>query len=160
MEYDGLTDAEIGLAHLMSQISETCYCAGWMADCEFDIWRLATEGGDWGLCDASYLPELAIIRTHAESIDRWIVWNESNDKDAPFYKAIPLNEWRPMYDAEMERRRAYREELAQRQASCLHPSKQSTDQESQSVTPRSLPTRGAAPAHTTRRKTAGRGTKR
>lgn len=119
-EYDGLTLEEAGLARLMSDVSEDCYAAGWMSDCEYDIWRLVTEGGAWGMCSADDLPQLAIIRVHAERIDRWIRWNKDGGPDDGYYLAVPLGEWRPDYANEIERRRIAAEERAARQAACAH----------------------------------------
>ena len=35
----------------MSNLSEACYCAGWLTECEHTIWELIEGNGDqWGMC--------------------------------------------------------------------------------------------------------------
>jgi hypothetical protein len=43
------------LADIVSELSESAYSAGWMVDSEFDVWRLASEGGIWGRIGAGEL---------------------------------------------------------------------------------------------------------
>jgi hypothetical protein len=66
-----LTPEEHHLRDLMSEISERCWYAGWMGNTEFQVWRLATEGGSWGVSTALELVgELEAVRTLAEELDR------------------------------------------------------------------------------------------
>lgn len=38
------------LASLMSDLSEDCWCAGWLSGTEFALWELANAGGGlWGM---------------------------------------------------------------------------------------------------------------
>ena len=38
---------------LIQGLSQRAFAASWMTNAEFQIWRLATEGGSWGLLDAA-----------------------------------------------------------------------------------------------------------
>lgn len=78
------------LAALISSVSEECWSAGWLMGAEFDVWRLCTEGGAWGMLTAEQLPELAGIRAYAEHIGWWF-----SDYEEP----IRMEQWLPMYAA-------------------------------------------------------------
>ena len=95
----GLTPEEHRLRDLISEISERCWYAGWETTTEFDVWRLATEGGRWGRSSSTELAdELDVIRSFAEEIDRWIVSRtpEIHDSD---HEAIVLADWLTRYAA-------------------------------------------------------------
>jgi hypothetical protein len=47
-----LGDDHRRLRDLISEVSQLAYHAGWMNDAEFHVWRLATEGGEWGRTSA------------------------------------------------------------------------------------------------------------
>lgn len=90
------------LGEAMSNISEECYCAGWMSGLEFSLWEFLTSGpGKWGMgkVDAG---DLATLRALSEKCGGWIVWRE--DVGQVF---VPLANWLPMFDAEQERAKAW-----------------------------------------------------
>ena len=90
-----LTPDERALAEAMSDVSELAYCAGWMQDTEYEVWRLLHEGGDWGWAREEHLaPELAVVRAAFERACRWIVWDDVHEE-----QPVALDEWRPMYEA-------------------------------------------------------------
>jgi hypothetical protein len=79
----------------MSEITEASYYAGWMRDTEFEVWRLATEGGAWGRGTAAELQQaLEEISALARKLRRWIVWRDGPGSDN---RAISLAEWRRLY---------------------------------------------------------------
>lgn len=41
---DALSTPQRALADYMSELSEEAYCAGWMDDLEFSLWRIVTDG--------------------------------------------------------------------------------------------------------------------
>lgn len=95
----GLTPEEHHLRDLMSEISERCWFAGWEAAMEFDVWRLATEGGTWGRSSSTEVAcELDVIRTYAEEIDRWIVLRRPEVRGSG-HEALVLADWRARYAA-------------------------------------------------------------
>lgn len=81
---------------LVSDISEDFYCAGWLVDAEFAVWRMIQQGGGWGMGAAGDIPEtLGALRSLACSTGHWVRW----DSDAePPTQPIPLSEWEPLYD--------------------------------------------------------------
>jgi hypothetical protein len=90
-----LTPEEHRLRDLLSDISEVCLFAGWYVDTEFEVWRLATEGGSWGRGDATLLrEELAQAMALSRRLRRWIVWSPSEGSD---HRAIDLDEWERRY---------------------------------------------------------------
>lgn len=94
--YQGLTQGQAALAVLMSDVSEEVYCAGWLHDCEYEIWRLIHDGGRWAGVEAGDLALLTVISETAERLDRWIIWSED---DEGTFEAVPLVDWRARYDA-------------------------------------------------------------
>lgn len=83
------------LEQLVSDLSEKAYYATWMGNAEFEVWRLATEGGSWGRIDsedsADQLKEaLAISR----SLGVWVVM----DDETGFVKPIPVEAWLRAYE--------------------------------------------------------------
>jgi hypothetical protein len=90
-----LTPQEQRLRDLMSEISEASHSAGWMLDTEFEVWRLATEGGVWGRSTAAELQQLLEEASGlAQKLGKWIVWRDGPDSDT---RAIDLAEWRRLY---------------------------------------------------------------
>ena len=90
-----LDDEEVGrrLVVLLSQISETCYCAGWLIGLE----ELALTWSDlprqpvaWGI---DTIPEAAISALAAARVrlgDRWVCW----DDEAIVLTSIDSPAWR------------------------------------------------------------------
>lgn len=76
------------LHDLMSDISEDCWCAGWLLNNEHTIWE-ALQGGDrtygQGEIDAERLER---IRALSAELDGWIVWID--DRDEP---GMPVEQW-------------------------------------------------------------------
>ena len=94
-----LTPEEHHLRDPMSEISERCWFAGWEDETEFEVWRLAAEGGSWGRSSAIELArELDVIRAFAEEIDRWIVWRTPETPSSD-HEALVLVDWRERYAA-------------------------------------------------------------
>ena len=90
-----LTSDERALAEAMSDVSELAYCAGWMQDTEYEVWRLLHEGGSWGQADAEHLaPLLADVRAAFDRAGCWIVWDDEHEE-----QPITLGTWRSKYRA-------------------------------------------------------------
>lgn len=67
-----LTPDQHRLRDLISDISETCWYAGWLSETEFDVWRLATEGGSWGRCSAAEIEgQVAEVMRLAKELGVW-----------------------------------------------------------------------------------------
>lgn len=92
-----LSPAQSHLRDLISEISEKCWFAGWMDGTEFEVWRLATAGGEWGRGSAAGLEaELREATALARDLGVWLVWSDRVDCDQ---EPIGLMEWRGRYDA-------------------------------------------------------------
>lgn len=88
------------LAELMSEISEDCWCAGWLSGLEFDLWEMV-QGGPrrFGMGEVSE-EDVQRLRVLSNECGGWIVWNMDKG-DTSF---VPLAEWEAIYAAETERR--------------------------------------------------------
>lgn len=72
------------LWQLMSDLSEDCWCAGWMVGTERDLWRLAVAGGGtWGQGSVSQEQALTLLRL-AYALNEW----------PKLDSWVPLDEWR------------------------------------------------------------------
>src|ERR1035437_3176520 len=91
---DKFTDKQWELYELMSDISEDCYCAGWMIGNEYTIWRaLQTGEMSYGMGDID-AEQLARCRELATELDGWIVWVKN---DGPHF--VPMAQWLEMVTA-------------------------------------------------------------
>ncbi len=78
----------------MSNISEQCYCAGWMDGLEYSIWA-ALVGGDikYGQSEIDRAT-LNTIKWLSDQTETWIVWRDSrHGVDAAGNYAIPMSVW-------------------------------------------------------------------
>lgn len=89
------------LGDAMSAISERSYCAGWMIDCEYEIWRALTEPasphGRWLLEDHDRW-HLTLL---SKEVGGWVRPSEDNEVDE--YERIPMPQWREMYEAHCQK---------------------------------------------------------
>ena len=84
--------AVIELATYMSELSEQAWCAGWMQDLEFALWRAVTETPyHYGRLDLT-AEHVARLRALSEACGGWIVFREDEE-------FVPLAEWLPLYAA-------------------------------------------------------------
>jgi hypothetical protein len=91
MSYENPTHEELvreALLRMMSDLSEDCWCAGWMTDLEFTLWTAVETGNkDFGFgmreCDLSRLKHLH------EMAGGWWVW-EKGEADNRF---VTTEEW-------------------------------------------------------------------
>jgi hypothetical protein len=110
------------LVSLMEELSEECWCAGWMNGLEYDLWGIvvgdrSADYGQWTVTPA----QIADMKAFSERIGGWIVWAEGDRDDwnwESWRRIVPLDEWLPMYEqkrpriVEMERLRNDPEEQA------------------------------------------------
>ncbi|MFC8676699.1 DUF6221 family protein [Streptomyces griseorubiginosus] len=97
-----LTPTLRALADAMSDVSEHAYCAGWLVDTEYEVWRLLhEEGGRWGQAGPDTLaPLLDAVRAARRRTNFWIVGDEAVGAE----QAITYEAWRPMYEKWAQRR--------------------------------------------------------
>lgn len=89
------------MLHMMKDISEQCYCAGWMSNLEYDLWCLCHQesGPGYGMLDLEDMkPALQQLRGLAEELGGWWMWNPADDyswEDRCIW--VPLDEWKHIY---------------------------------------------------------------
>lgn len=84
------------LAIVMSEKSEDTYCAGWMRDLEFELWK-ALRNADGRHAGYSLSPnEITTFRILSELCGGWIVYDEVTEETF-----VPLSEWEKRF-AEFE----------------------------------------------------------
>jgi hypothetical protein len=79
------------LAVLMSEISEECYCAGWLIGNEFRLWHAITDTTDdlqYGMGEITR-EQVEQLRTLSAMCGGWVAWD---DKDGAVF--VPLAEWK------------------------------------------------------------------
>ncbi len=87
-----MTDQQRELYEVMSDISEDCYCAGWMLGLEYAIWGALQDGDrSYGMSEMD-AAQLERCRVLAKELDGWVIWYD-DDKDAE----LPLDEWGPRF---------------------------------------------------------------
>jgi hypothetical protein len=76
VQYVHLTDAQWQLYELMSQISEDCHCAGWLGECEYDIWHALHHEDPWA---PNFMDRrlLRLCKKVSTEIEGWIYWTDS-----------------------------------------------------------------------------------
>ncbi len=83
-----MSEDQLKLANTMSQISENCYCAGWIEGNEYGIWKALKSGiqkyGQYAI-DTDLLEECG--RLSAE-LHGWVIWVD--DRDDPY---MPTQDW-------------------------------------------------------------------
>lgn len=72
----------------MSDLSEDYWCAGWLADLEYELWA-AVSGGRTKFSAA----EVAQLRYLSAKCGGWIVFHDA----APWRQYVPLTEWEREY---------------------------------------------------------------
>lgn len=109
------------LYQLMSDISEECYCAGWMSGNEYTLWRMVsdqTEERRYGMHEVE-AEQIDDMRAISAEIGGWIRWRDDDeDKDlasdewGPVF--TPMAEWLQRYEANMAAWAKLRDEMAAR----------------------------------------------
>ena len=104
---DDFDEKQRELYETMSDISEDCYCAGWMIGLEFALWS-ALQDGDrrYGFSEMD-AQQLAKCRELAKELDGWIVWvDDDTDPNLPAAEWGPrflsMSEWLPKVTANAE----------------------------------------------------------
>jgi hypothetical protein len=84
-------DAAVLLALRMSDLSEECWCAGWLTDCEFELWTLIHEGpSQWGMGEVT-AADIAELRRLSAKSGGWVTYREGVGT-----VFVPMDEWLAM----------------------------------------------------------------
>jgi len=71
-----MTLMQAKLSELMREISEECYCAGWLIDLEYDLWEMLLGGRrDYGMGHVSE-ESIEIMRGLSKLLGGWVVWDD------------------------------------------------------------------------------------
>jgi phage pi2 protein 07 len=86
---ENLTDAQRALADYMSELSEDAWCAGWMMNLEFELWRaMQSEPRECGrivLSDA----QVETLQRLSAGCGGWVVYDEDQGETW-----VDLAEWK------------------------------------------------------------------
>ena len=95
-------EAARALAKHMSNISEDCYCAGWLSGLEYSLWDFMVDGpGEWGMGEVS-VSDVTRLRELSAKAGGWIVWRAGVGETF-----VQLADWPALHNAEKERTRAW-----------------------------------------------------
>lgn len=76
------------LPTLMSEISEDCWCAGWLHGTEYALWKMVEHGaGKWGQGEVTQA-RVDRLRRLSELAGGWFAWR---DGDGPEF--VPMERW-------------------------------------------------------------------
>lgn len=97
--YDGMDEDEKALCALMSDISEKCWCAGWLDGTEYILWgmlnmfhnlTLTHDSLHWGQ-DSVDIVELVKLSHYSHITKKWIVWSDLGNV------AVDIPQWELIY---------------------------------------------------------------
>lgn len=97
------TKTQQQLRDLMGDISERCYCAGWMEGTEYRLWRFVVDpadDGEWGLTTIE--PERREqLKELAETVGGWIIYREDNPRrrGKGGNAFVLMDDWLDLYEA-------------------------------------------------------------
>ena len=83
------------LMELMSEISESHYCASWMRDLEYNLWSMLQGGSrKYGLGEVSE-EEINLLKNLSDTCNGWWVWvGDGIDSGEVF---VTIDEWDEIY---------------------------------------------------------------
>ena len=84
------------LREMMSDISEDCWCAGWMSGLEFLLWEAVSTGdaGSWARHGVT-IEHIAKLQRMSDVLGGWVMWDDGL-RDERF---VPIDEWLDIYAA-------------------------------------------------------------
>jgi hypothetical protein len=93
------------LYNLMSDISEECYCAGWMSGNEYTLWAMVRDPAasrHYGMSEVS-AEDVEELRQLSEQLGGWVVWWDDGDEPglpatAWGRRFLPMAEWLKRWD--------------------------------------------------------------
>ena len=82
------------LFQLMSDISEWCYCAGWMHGNEYVLWEMVSDPNASRRYGQDIVDEEDIdaLRVFSSDIKGWIRWRDDEEDST-----LPAEEWGPAF---------------------------------------------------------------
>jgi hypothetical protein len=116
---------DVRLAGLISEVSEECWCAGWLSDCEHSVWMMVTgvypshattpdgafDGYKWGMGRVTPQDLAEITRLSAE-LGAWV--RPVRRGLCTDIELVPMTEWLALHDT-------YKSARAEHAANCGYP---------------------------------------
>lgn len=106
MSDHNLSGYQARLADLMSDISEDCWCAGWLSCNEYALWGMVADPTAERRYGFGYVEDeqVAELMSLAQRTGGWIIYfDDAFDPDAPVEdwgeRFIPMAEWIKLWDA-------------------------------------------------------------
>jgi hypothetical protein len=103
-EYPKLTLDQCRLYTLMSDISEECYCAGWLSGNEYRLWSAMTDPKDDRAYGQGTITDdnVTDLQDLCERAGGWIYWHDDSwEPGLPQAhwgpRCMPIEEWRAHY---------------------------------------------------------------
>lgn len=86
-------DAALRLVQVMRDISEECWCAGWLMGLEYSLWEVLQSGpSEFGMGEIGHVCLAELRRLH-EKAGGWWRW----DDEAGGEMFVPTKEWEELY---------------------------------------------------------------
>jgi hypothetical protein len=83
---------------LISDLSEQIWCAGWLVDCEFELWNRVQQykkygcSSPWGLASSEAIQkDIEILSTASDLTQKWALWKEEGPE------SIDLTSWEKIF---------------------------------------------------------------
>lgn len=98
------------LYRLMSEISEHCYCAGWLSGNEYTLWEMVADPAasrHYGMDDVEER-DIQAMREISAEIGGWIRWVDDHDDPT-----LPSSEWGPRFIAIDDWKALYAKRMAE-----------------------------------------------
>ena len=80
---------------VMEEISERCWCAGWMDNIEESLWEMVCDPEDkrpLGMC-ARRTIDVELLATLSDACGGWIAWDEGGGMVDGRPRFVPIAEW-------------------------------------------------------------------
>lgn len=92
------------LYELMEEISQECWCAGWLDSLSFDLWEIAyhwnfADAIEYGQSNVTYPQIIELLRLSKE-LGGWLIYDEKNEdysKDENDTRIVRVRKWWEMY---------------------------------------------------------------
>ena len=81
------------LHDLMSDISEDCWCAGWMDDLEYRLWKMCVGGSREYGQDRVSEAQIQLLRELSKRCGGWIIFHDITEETF-----VSLREWEELYN--------------------------------------------------------------
>lgn len=93
-----LTPKQKLLANLMSEVSERCYCAGWMQNLEYVLWEALVNGERKYGQDTITQQDINSLKELSEMTNSWIVFDDILDE-----MPLDLSAWKEKFQIDVQK---------------------------------------------------------